>query len=366
MKVLLLGFAICTVLWLVVPAKALYADLNEDIGFTRLYNELGGAMPTGDGVTVTQVEALSSDGHWMPDLSNTQFSGKTITDKTGGDTGSSSHATGVGTRFYGTGSSQAADISTIDAYSASSWLGSGFLMTGASIGGNPLQPMYYINTDNVYDHTLSSPSRGANHSWVGTSGFAEEILRRLDFVIAADEFIQVVGTSNGSVPQALLADAFNVISVGCTDGEHPQGTSAVDDRYTEGRDCPLLVIPLEYTSQGTPVVASAAALLVQTGRDTDLGNDPEQTSTTNRNGEMIVNAERAETIKAALLAGAGRMTYNTSSEDQITDYRRDTANRSANGLDIRFGAGQLNTYTATTSSLPANRTAPKTNRRPAA
>lgn len=344
MRVLFFGFAICAVLWSMIPTGWLYADLKEDIGFTRLYDELAGGIPTGDGVTVAQVEALSSDGHWMPDVSNTQFSGKTITDKAGGGTGSSNHATGVGTRFYGTSSSQAPDISTIDAYSASSWLGSGFLMTGASIGGNPLQPMYYINTSYIYDHVLSAPSRVANHSWVGTSGSAEDILRRLDFVIAADEFIQVVGTSNGSVPQALLADAYNAIAVGCTDGEHPQGTSDVDELYTKGRVCPLLVIPLEYTSESTPVVASAAALLVQTGRDTDMGNDPEQTSTTNRNGELIVNAARAETIKSALLAGADRMTYNTSSEDQIADYRRDTANRSANGLDIRFGAGQLNTY----------------------
>ena len=343
MRVLFFGFAICAVLWSMIPTGWLYADLKEDIGFTRLYDELAGGIPTGDGVSVTQVEA-PSDGHWMPDVSIAQFPGKAIADKTGGDTGSSSHATGVGKLFYGTVSSQTPNITAIDIYSASSWLGTESLLTGTTSGGNPLQPMYYINTSYIYDRVLSAPSRVANHSWVGTSGSAEDILRRLDFVIAADEFIQVVGTSNGSVPQALLADAFNAIAVGCSDGEHPRGTSDVDAVYTKGRICPLLVLPLDYTSSSAPVVASAAALLVQTGRETDLKNDPEQTFTTNRSGETIFNAERSETIKAALLAGAGRMTYNTSAEDQITDYRQDPANRSANGLDIRFGAGQLNTY----------------------
>ena len=344
MKVLFFGFAICTVFWSIIPAGVLYADLNEDIGFTRLYSELGGVMPTGDGVTVTQVEALSTDGHWMPDVSTTQFSGKTITDKTGGYTGNSSHATGVGNLFYGNVSSQATGIAMIDAYSASSWLGSGFLMTGASIGGNPIQPMYYINTINVYDHTLSALSRVANHSWVGTSAYADEILRRLDFVIEADEFVQVVAVNNDTAQRPLLSGSFNSLTVGRTDGVHPIGTASTDSTYTQGRTCPLIVTPLATTSAAAPVLASATALLVEAGRNADIGYDPEQTYTTNRNEGMIVNAERVETIKAALLAGAGRITYNNSTTAQITDYRRESANRSANGLDIRFGAGQLNTY----------------------
>jgi hypothetical protein len=55
----------------------------------------------------------------------------------------------------------------------------------------------------------------------------------------------------------------------------------------------------------------------------------------------IYNAERAETVKAALLAGADRATHNTSTPDNIVDYRS-SGHQTINGLDDRFGAGQLN------------------------
>lgn len=344
MRRLLAGFAIWTAIWFMMPAGVSYSDLKDDVGFTRLSEELGENLPSADGVMAAHVEAPIDD-NWMPDVSNTQFTGKTITDKTGGSSGSSGHATGVGKLFYGNSSSLTPGIGFIDAYSASSWLGSAYLLLGAAIDDAPIQPMFYINPYNVYDHVLSAPARVGNHSWVGTSDYSGEVLRRLDFVIQADEFVQVVGISNGSTPTPLLGDAFNAISVGCTDGGHPMGTSNLDTTYAEGRQCPLIVIPLDTTSSSTPVIASAAALLVHTGRTTDMGSDPVQTAVTNRSGSSILNAERAETIKAALLAGAGRITYN-STEDQITDYRRESANQSANGLDIRFGAGQLNIYTS--------------------
>jgi hypothetical protein len=91
------------------------------------------------------------------------------------------------------------------------------------------------------------------------------------------------------------------------------------------------------------VVSSVVALLIDAGRKTDLGNDPQQTTIIDRSGRSVVNAERSETIKAALLAGSRRLTFNSSSA-QISDYRRDPANQGANGLDTRFGAGQLNVY----------------------
>jgi hypothetical protein len=56
---------------------------------------------------------------------------------------------------------------------------------------------------------------------------------------------------------------------------------------------------------------------------------------------VVRNAARSEVIKAALMAGASRTTSNTSTSD-ITDYRTIVANQSGNGLDVRFGAGQIN------------------------
>ena len=71
-----------------------------------------------------------------------------------------------------------------------------------------------------------------------------------------------------------------------------------------------------------------------------MSSDPLGDSQTNRSGNSVFHAENAEVIKAALLAGAQRVTRNASGA-QIADYRRDPGHRSANGLDTRFGAGQL-------------------------
>ncbi len=343
-----LAILLAMALLVMVPAADLAADLKSDTGYTQLAAELGAAMPTGAAVTVTQVEAPDANGHWMPNGANVQFSGKTIGDKTGGDTGSSSHATTVGTYFYGTATSLAPGIGAIDAYAATTtlsayyWLSLGYLMQGVTIGGNPVQPMYFYSAD-ASQRILAAPSRVGNHSWVGSGGNHGAYLRRMDFAVAADEFIQVVAVNNGSTQHHLFSGMFNALTVGRTDAGHPIGTLAVDSVYTAGRVCPLIVAPLSLTSYTTPAVAAAAALLVQTGRDTDLAIDPQQTHITDRSGRVIVNAERAETIKAALLAGAQRMTYNGVSA-QIRDYRRDPAHRSGNGLDIRFGAGQLDLY----------------------
>jgi hypothetical protein len=342
---MLLGIA----LLVMVPAADLAADLKSDVGYTQLTAELGAAMPTGADVMITQVEAPDAGGFWMPDSANVQFTGKTITNKTGGLTGLSSHATAVGTYLYGNTGSLSPGVTAIDVYAASTsassyyWIGLGYLMQGVTVGGYPIQPMYLYSA-NASQRILAAPSRVGNHSWVGSSNYNGAILRRMDFSVAADEFIQIVAVNNGTVQNHLFSGMFNALTVGRTDGGHPTGTLAIDSVYTAGRVCPLIVSPLSVTSATAPNVASAAALLVQTGRDTDLAVDPQQTYTTDRSGRVIVNAERSETIKAALLAGAQRMTYN-SLTPQIRDYRRDPAHRGSNGMDIRFGAGQLDIFT---------------------
>jgi hypothetical protein len=90
-------------------------------------------------------------------------------------------------------------------------------------------------------------------------------------------------------------------------------------------------------------VAAAIAVLVQVGRNPSLSTDPVALSTTNQDGETIFNAERSEVIKAALMAGADRFTQNTSTTDNIVDYRA-SAYQTENGLDGRYGAGQVNIY----------------------
>ena len=227
-------------------------------------------------------------------------------------------------------------ITNIDCYEANHFINSGFLHHGYS-----KQPGYTFDSQEK-----SSPSRVANHSWVGTVSPAEnasDILRRLDFVVETDEFIQVVAPDNGTSGKPLLISAFNTISAGRSDGSHQRGSVAVDAVYTAGRVKPDLVVPYSPTSYTAPLAASAAALLIQKGKDPSLSTDPAQQYKTNRDGEIIRNAERSEVIKAALMAGAERVTRNPSAAN-LADYRVDPANRSVNGLDKRFGAGQVNVY----------------------
>ena len=325
---------------LVLFSGASFGDYKDDIGHTQLTTELGAAVPDGSGVDVTQVEADATNDdpnviiNYSPDPANSQFTGKSIIDVTATSTTYSGHASGVGQTFYGNTSSVAPGIFNIESYEAVDWLTAGFLRAAQTGPGPKSQPIFVS-------------SRIANHSWVGDSSdntLNADILRRVDWVIGRDEFIQIVGTNNGSATRTWLSGAYNTISVGRTDGGHATGTIGVDGVYTANRTRPDIVAPAGTTSSATPMVASATALLVETGHgNPGLSTDLVSTTNTNRNGDTIYNAERSELIKAALMAGAERATSNTTAAD-ITDYRVDIANQSDNGLDSRFGAGQLNVF----------------------
>jgi len=100
---------------LAVETTAQAADFKDDIGYVRLKTELGSQLPDGAGIAATQVEAKSGS-YWMPNPADGQFSGKTITPKSGTPAGYSGHATTVGQLFYGNTSSQAPAVSVIDAW----------------------------------------------------------------------------------------------------------------------------------------------------------------------------------------------------------------------------------------------------------
>ena len=315
--------AIVLALWAILPVQCpAWADWRADIGFEDLQTALGGSPLDAAGIPVTQVEAPAS-GHWMPNPADAEFSGKTIANQSG-DSGYSGHATTVGQLFYGNTRSLVPAIDTIDSYEANDWILYSFLRW-----------VYNWQPD-------MSSSRVANHSWVGsmTASYAGDMLRRLDWVIDVDEFIQVVAT--GGTGSALLGSGFNVIAAGRTDGAQATGSAALDAVYTTGRSRPEIVAPMTSLSSATPAVASAAALLVAAGADPSLSTDPLEIYTTNRKGERIYNGQRAEVVKAALMAGADRFTRNLSTTANIIDYRNDSANWNSNGTDRRFGAGQVN------------------------
>ena len=319
------SYAIAAMLWIMFSAAASFADpytaLKADIGYIRLKEFLADQLPSGSGIPVSQIEAASS-GHWLPDPDNSEFSGKTIFNLSS-DSGVSSHATTVGRLFYGNTNAMAPGVDAIAAYEANDWA------------------LYRVLKYVDGWQPAAGPSRVANHSWIGSSSsaVAGNILRRIDWLVDVDEFIQAAAVGGSS---QLMGSAFNVIAVGRTDAYNAYGTAATDAVYVAGRTRPDVVSPNYWLSEATPVVASAATLLVDAGSDPILSTDPVATFKTNRSGVRIYNAQRAEVVKAALMAGADRYTRNTYTTANITDFRKDEVNRTANGLDRRFGAGQVN------------------------
>jgi hypothetical protein len=321
---LLLGLA------LLAAAPAAFADPRDSVGGGALAARLGTQRPSGRGVPVALVEGLvtEADGRpaFRPDTDLAEFAGVRFTSPTAAPPGAvSPHATAVARYLAGRTTSLAPGIPAVAMYSAPDWLGTGFLQSGPAGAG--LAP-------------LAVAARVANHSWVGDSPAAADILRRVDWVVHRDEFVQVVGVNNeGPVPQ-LLAGAFNAIAVGRTAGS-VTGTAPVDYLYTRDRARPDLVVPVGTTSAATPFVAAAAALLAGVARDRPaLARDPVTRGTATRAAGRVTNAGRAEVIRAVLMAGASRRTP-AGQAPGITDYRVSPVHRTANGLDRRFGAGQL-------------------------
>jgi hypothetical protein len=317
--------------WLcIIPAlywaPGAFADYKADIGYTALETLLGANTPTGANVNVTQAEAslvVNTDPAYpvyAPDITNSQLAFKNFSFPGAPSTAPSGHATSVGSLFYGS-DSIASGISNITIYEANDWLSS------------------------IANPTVSAPvngSRIANHSWVGNGNIPAQtghILRLADRQVQRNEYIQVVGMANGSSNSPLLGSAYNVIAVGRTDGGQDSGSKAIDPVYVAGRTRPDLVAPQTTTSAAAPIVSAAAALLVETGHNG--GTTLSKESTTIAGVGTVYNAERADTIKAALMAGADRVTANSLTAANITGYSS-AGHQTSNGLDDRFGAGQVN------------------------
>ena len=286
---------------LAVAAAIARADFAEDIGLTALRAELGAAIPTGAGVGVSQIEASVTTPTltYLPDTTSTDFTGKTFTILSGASA-VSAHANTVASYYYGRFNSFAPDIPSIDLYEATSWIYNGFLKTG----------------------TLSAPGTEnrfiENHSWIGSIGNTTsdtDALRRFDYAIQQKHFLACVGLNNGSgnpIP-SLMASAYNVISVGLTNGNHSSGTATIDPAVVgdSGRVKPEIVAPMDATSFATPLVSSAGAMLHQAAP---------------------VQGKDSVSLKAMLLAGA--------TKDQFANWNRTTTRP----LDAHFGAGQLNVF----------------------
>lgn len=281
---------------LLLLPMSLRADYRDDISFTFLTNRLGGTQVTGAGISVSQIESPENGSNYVADAANPEFIGKQITAKSGGSTNSSSHATEVGTYFYGLSNSICPGISTISAYHVGNWVEDDMLKTSSV-----LAPGVESN-------------RVENHSWVGTYSAATNLMLRLDYAIVRDGFTCVVATDNsgGTNLPEIPSQGYNTITVGRSDGGHSAGFTTFD---APDRVKPDLVAPLPQCSIAAPVVAAAAAHLL------NLTTNPALTA-----------AAVPEAIKAILMAGA--------TKDEFPSWDRTTTRP----LDEQFGAGELNVF----------------------
>jgi hypothetical protein len=282
----------------ILPSVLTAQGYKTLIGYDDLLAEKGSALEDGTGIVVVQPEAPTGPARgsrpYMPNTSDSQFSGKTITDGTGRTSDPSSHATGVGRTFYGN-SGMAGGIQSITGYDANDYLGR---ILGFSSGGDPLAQGFDVG----------------NHSYVGTSLTTADTInlgQRFDFVINRDNTVMVVGANNGSGGSTpdLMATSYNAITVGRTDGNHSRGPTK---KYGPGRIKPDIVAPAGTTSGATPIVGAAAALLREAGAGT--------------------NFERNEVIKSVLFAGATKR--------EFPDWDRTTTRP----IDDIYGYGELNIY----------------------
>lgn len=295
--------------WLGVAAIAGWpghgrGDSLEDVGFRALAAELGTALPDGATVRIDQVEAPTGGGEQDPiyraDPAHAGFSGVTFHDQTGGPNPLfSGHATGVALVFAGT-SSMTPGVGDVDSYEVNDWLGA--VLYGEGIG---------LQRPVIGTGTL------ANHSWVGSTtdaGQTVDLLQRLDWLIDTDDTLQVVGVTTATNP--LFSHAYNVLGVTRTTVTVSALTAPLDAFYAANRPLAHVVAPRATPSEATAMVTAAAALL----RDAAPGD-----------------SLPPEALKALLMAGADRVTRNTATGNLAAPIAL-----TANGLDPRYGAGQVN------------------------
>lgn len=284
---------------LLLPAVA-FADWREDIGLRRLLDLLGPDAPEGHGIRVTQVEARDAGG-FLADTAEPDLEGLSVLSLSPNPV-VSPHATEVARFLAGRVFGVAPGVEHLDAWESVDWLARGALREDAQFQGAPLPESSDIQI----------------HSWVADRArsipveVAIKVTRLLDYSVWRDGFLAVTSTRNdpASPLPDLLTHSYNGISVGVASGRHSGGLTYWD---LPGRTKPEVVVPVDHTSYAVPIVAGAAALLMEEAR-----SRPE-----------LAGGDAALVIKALLLAGADRST--------LPDWKRNPSRP----LDAHWGAGLL-------------------------
>ncbi|MEA3189175.1 MAG: hypothetical protein QOD99_3005 [Chthoniobacter sp.] len=203
----------------------------------------------------------------------------------------SGHADAVGNNFYGGSAGVAPGVARVDNYDAS----------------------YFYN--NIVTAGVTIPAKIINQSFIFTgltSGQQTTIESNYDNYAASKNALFVSGAGNsGSVSPP--ATSYNGIAVGAYNSDP---TTSGTGPTINGRSKPDITAPAGETSYSTPLVAGAAAILVQAGTRGDGGTGTASSATDIR------------TAKALLLNGAVKPA--------------DWTHTATMPLDQRYGAGVLN------------------------
>ncbi len=280
-RILVLRAGLASAAALSASASAL-PDL-EAIGYNALSARLGAQTPTGAGVPIGQVEAFEgATGVYLPDPTRPQFAGIAFFAQTPGSV--SSHATGVGLSLYGAWSI-ATGVTQVYCWNASNFIQSGYLRWSSAntwpLGGPPPGGVRVFN--HSWNGFLTSPP-GPNDV---------NALRRLDDAINRDDLFSAHGFAGAGY--WLLGASYNGIAVGAL-GSAFNGAVTPPELDSPGRTMPQIVVPLPpggAVSDAVPVVASSAALLLDTARRwPSLASNPD--------------GARALVLRAAMFVGASR------------------------------------------------------------
>ena len=169
--------------FLVLGAQSLRADWKDDIGWTRLLTEYGGAPVTGAGVAVSITEAPDVFGNYMPIAPGPlppEYAGKTFINATGASTGQSGHSEAVARPYFGNVTSIAGGTTAITVFEADDWMNNRLNFVS---GADPIAHNFKVQ----------------NHSWIDTNpslAVSLNKLQRADFVVDRDEVTMIAGTAN--------------------------------------------------------------------------------------------------------------------------------------------------------------------------
>ncbi len=266
-------------------------SVRELIGYEATKQRLGRNMPSGKGIVMGHVEG--GDGRYLPNVQSSKYQ-EMIFIPHSGPSQLFDHTEMTASIIYGF-SGLAPGINTVHFFSSQNWLSDGYLKTGTNLAPS--------DADNI---------RLFNHSWISMpSAFADQALKRIDYVIDTHEIVMCVGVNNGrnaTVP-ALLAGAYNTIAVGVSDGNSSGGFTVTE---IPGRCKPDIVGPGKLTSYATPVVSACAAMLLEHAdqQDSRYTTDevPAEGNSSRDDGPSPLQSSRIagkpQTIKAVLMAGA--------------------------------------------------------------